>query len=623
MLSVDVPVMNSNITSKNREKLLKQIKEAKASRIWVAIDRYMLFSNRSEDLKILNENIRFFEQNGFEVGVWMSSFGYGATLPVEDCYFSNDKCSWTRIRSVTGRCEEVDALCPEDEEFLSAYLSWVKDIAELRPAMIMLDDDLCLSVRPGIGCFCEKHQKLLFDEVGEIKNYTDIFVGGKNKYRDAWYKVMGNTLRRFCKKVRDAVDTVDDTIRVGFCAGYTSWDIEGVDAIELSRILAGKTEPFYRLTGAPYWIAPKINRFPGQRLSAIIENVRNQVSWNKGESVEYFAEADSYPRPCYRTPAMYVENFDIAMRAVGVRSLKYLFDYSASPEYETKYLGIHTRNFKLYDTIERAFENTRPCGVRLYRPMHRITDAVLPESFAGEEEIMRTYFSDAAAMLSCHAVPTVYDGESDFAAVFGDDALYFEDNHQKTVLDLTAALMLKEKKGVDTGISDIKDASAPTFEIFGEERVFLGYHGNVGFKGLALKEGAKVLSRYDTGDVASFTYGNFLVLNFDAFTVNEDSALYCSYERGKQLQAFYGYPYPAILNNCELYSVCAEREGEHIVLFQNHSIDPVFDFDIILPRKCRSFELYGAEGEKHGDRIRVKTDFSPQSVMLLSVKYEN
>ena len=69
--------------------------------------------------------------------------------------------------------------------------------------------------------------------------------------------------------------------------------------------------------------------------------------------------------------------------------------------------------------------------------------------------------------------------------------------------------------------------------------------------------------------------------------------------------------------------MCAEREGEHIVLFQNHSIDPVFDFDIILPRKCRSFELYGAEGEKHGDRIRVKTDFSPQSVMLLSVKYEN
>ena len=111
MLSVDVPVMNSNITSKNRDKLLKQIKEAKASRIWVALDRYMLFSNRSEDLKILNENIRFFEQNGFEVGVWMSSFGYGATLPVEDCYFSNDKCSWTRIRSVTGRCEEVDALC--------------------------------------------------------------------------------------------------------------------------------------------------------------------------------------------------------------------------------------------------------------------------------------------------------------------------------------------------------------------------------------------------------------------------------------------------------------------------------------------------------------------------------
>jgi len=310
------------------------------------------------------------------------------------------------------------------------------------------------------------------------------------------------------------------------------------------------------------------------------------------------------------------------MHASGIRSLKYIFDYISTPDYETQYYKIHKRNIPFYEEIERAFANTKACGVRVYRPPHRIKDALLPQEFAGEAEIMRTYFSDAVALLSCHAIPVSYEGDSDYAAVFGDDALYFEDKHKRVVLDISAALILKEK-GFDVGIEAVTETTSPCFEHFGEEKFYLHFvDAKSKFVSPILKEGACVKSRYNNGCVASFEYKNFLVLNFDAFSVNEASTLYCSYERGKQLQEFFGNPYPSICGYANLYSICAERDNKHIVLFQNHSVDPVFDFDIKLPKPCKNIRLLGAEGEIKGQKIHITTEFSPQSTFLLEVEYE-
>jgi len=321
---------------------------------------------------------------------------------------------------------------------------------------------------------------------------------------------------------------------------------------------------------------------------------------------------------------MLVENFDLAMHASGARSLKYLFDYYASPEYETQYLKIHMRNIPLYERIEAAFQNATPCGIRLYRPPHRITDAVLPETFAGEKPIMRTYFSKAAAMLSAHAIPISYERENDCAVVFGDDALYLNSIPQKTVLDLSAARILM-KKGIDVGfeIDQENVMHTPSFEIFNDERILLGnVDQKAPFFDLKLKNGAIVKSRYDTGCVASFEYQNFLILNFDSFYINDSSTLYVSYARGKQLQTFFGSPYPSIWGYAELYSICAKKENKHIALFQNHSIDPVFDFDIMLPKKCQSFQITGADGILCDNKIHITTDFLPQASILLEVEYE-
>lgn len=613
MLRPDIPIMNSNLNETTRQETLAQLKQAKAGRVWIALDRASLF-DRKDHIERLRENLRFFEQNGFEIGVWIQVFGFGDPLP-------HVQCDWTRIRSVTGVTREADAFCPEDPNFTAAFLNWVRDIAACAPKLMMLDDDLCLSVRPGIGCFCDRHLKLLQAQVGKIDDLTSIFTGGKNKYRDAWYQTVGNSMREFCQKVRRAVDEIDPAIRVGLCAGYTSWDIEGTDPIEMAKLLAGSTKPFFRLTGAPYWVAAKKRRFPGQRLSAVAENARNQIAWCAGEEIEIFAEADSYPRPCHEVPAMLIENFDIAMHASGIKSLKYICDYYSSPAYETQYLKIHTRNLPLYEKIEAAFKDTTPCGIQVYRPAHRIQNALLPDQFAGEKPIMNSYFSKAAALLSCHAIPVYYGEGAENAVVFGDDAQYFENVHKRVVLDLPAALLL-QKRGIDVGIEAVTPAARPAFELFENERTLLsGIDEDAPFFDLTLKDGATVQSSYNTGCVASFRYKNFLILNFDTFALNEGCVLYCSYARGRQLQEFFGYPFPAVCGYAELYSICAEQKDRQVVLFQNQSIDPIFDFEIKLPRPCRSFRLTGAEGTLCENAIRISTTFAPQETLLLEVDY--
>ena len=255
MNKIYVPIMNSNITDANKSDYIKYLKKSDADLVFIAFDRPALFAkDRTESLCKLKENLEFFEKNGFETAVWIQAFGFGDPFN-EETRKTAEK--YTYLKSVTG-----------------------KDIVSIGAKAIMLDDDLCLSVRPGIGCFCDAHLELFYQKLGERPAFDDLktllFTGGKNKYRSAWLSVMHDTLVDFCSSVRKAADEINKNVRIDICAGYTSWDIEGADSMGLSRILAGDTVPFLRFTGAPYWASRAVNRFGGQRLNTIIECTRAQ-----------------------------------------------------------------------------------------------------------------------------------------------------------------------------------------------------------------------------------------------------------------------------------------------------------------------------------------------------------
>ena len=251
--NLSCPVMFSNLDAENRSDYLKTAREAGAFRIFIAVGRDALYYEDPDTVfPVLAEHIRWFRENGMETGVWINSYGFGVPLtPLGEKLTQG----MTRIRSALGE-ERVDAFCPEDPRYTALFCDQLRRIAETDPDLIMLDDDLCLSVRPGLGCFCEHHMKKLEEKTGKKLNFSslmqDFFVGGKNPLREAFLEIMAETNRTFCTAVRNAVDEVNARIRVGFCAGYTSWDIEGATAAELTHILAGNTKPFLRFTGAPY-----------------------------------------------------------------------------------------------------------------------------------------------------------------------------------------------------------------------------------------------------------------------------------------------------------------------------------------------------------------------------------
>jgi hypothetical protein len=164
------------------------------------------------------------------------------------------------LRTIGGE-EIVTRACPSDKKFVSFCRDFMKKTAECGVDIIMFDDDFTCDTVFGKtpGCLCDRHIAAINSLTGENNDRETlaslILSGGKNKYRDAYLKANGDSLRAFSKAIRDAVDEVDPKVRIGACTTKSSWDIDGTDPTELSRILAGKNKPFYRLFGAPYWAA--------------------------------------------------------------------------------------------------------------------------------------------------------------------------------------------------------------------------------------------------------------------------------------------------------------------------------------------------------------------------------
>ncbi len=619
------PLWNENVTEQNREAYLSDLRQAGVCTVFLAMDRSLLFVEHEQAWTHLSENLRFFRENGLEVGVWIQGFGFGDPIPAE----RTERLShYTRLRSVGGKETTGDALCPTDPLFVQSYERLLHRVAETRPDRIMIDDDLCLSVRPGLGCFCDRHLAMLEAELGEPLAGRELpklfFTGGPSRYRSAWLKVMRETHVAFCAMARRTVDAVSEDIRLGFASGYSSWDIEGADAIELSRLLAGKSRPFLRLTGAPYWMARGMERFPGHRLATVIELARMQQAWSQNSGIEIFAEADTYPRPRYHVPSSLIEGFDLAIAACGMDTLKYFFDYRSTYGYEQGYLRHHLYNRPLYDAIEAHFGEKRTVGVRVFETMRKVEQSCFPDEFVGDKPIMTRVFSPAATMLGMLSIPATYEGEGKCGIAFGENVRAMETLPRKLIIDLSAAEILLER-GVDIGVRGQFEVPVPNREYCGEEEIEL-FRPQGRFAGFRLAERAETVTEFGLeGDrfVGSYRYDNgsteFLVLAFDGYSVRQDSALLGSYLRQKTLLDF-ADPVIHLPHNPCVWMLVKEGGGETAVLCLNLHEDPLLDATLALRRSYDSVQLIGAEGVLEGDTLRLTAPVPPYGGFVAVLK---
>lgn len=633
MTKLYVPLMASCVTEETRNTYLEYLHKIKTNVVMLVIDRETLFMTRQERethfVKIANDT-RFFQENGMDVIIWTESFGFGGPIPHE---YQHVMAGEPRITSVQGKKLD-DALCPEGEKLVQLCKERIQDIARIiKPNRIMLDDEMCMSVRPGIGCFCEKHMALYEKEFGEKHSLEElqelIFTGYHEKYRKGWLKVVGDSMRSFCKSMREALDEVDESIRMGFCAGYTSWDIEGADALELTKILAGKTEPFLRFTGAAYWVQNAKNRFHKQQMNEVIETVRMQEFWSRESGVEVFHEDDTFPRPRYCTSASMSECYDVPLRASGgVGSFKYLFCYDVGPDKELGYVKKHIRNIPLYDFIEKHFEDKKAVGVQVHEEMHKMKDKLLPKDFMGEKPIMESIFPQAATFLTAHGIPTTYDENPEIAIAFGDNARYIKTFAKKMILDLQAAEILQDK-GMKLGLVKKEIMSTPVKEEYIDGETWILYNSAAKkYYACTLENGVEVESYYidvngkKTPSSWRVTYEGteFLIFAFSPYEERRSATVLRSYDRKQQLLNFISYEYPYIPDSCGIYQICKDGANERVVLLQNLGEDELVDCEIMLNQPYEKVELFGAEGILKEDRMILTTIVQPFACVAMVLK---
>ena len=158
--------------------------------------------------------------------------------------------------AVNQKNKTVYRQCMMDEKFRKyAYDSMVL-LSRQKPAFFLMDDDMrTINNGPnGVECFCASHMKYYgkvlprkFADSGSLIQYLEKAPSG-----DEVVKVFETERRKlllgFARLIRDAIDSVDSTIRCGYCSGGGEFLLMG----EVARTLAGKNESFLRINNGNY-----------------------------------------------------------------------------------------------------------------------------------------------------------------------------------------------------------------------------------------------------------------------------------------------------------------------------------------------------------------------------------
>lgn len=415
-MKYSVPISIKTIEKDNIANLIQQLKSGDINRVFLTVTGPVYHSNTS--IYTMQDKFRFavdsLREAGFEVGVWLSTIGHGVPLAHESA--NEEIVEYQRIIGING--ESMDgAFCPLDEKFSALCEKAVTIVAGFHPDIIMLDDDYRLNLRAySMGCLCPKHIERLEKKLGEKIDLQifeqQCFSGGKNRYRDAWMDVMGETLEEFADSLRLAVNKVDSSIRLGICTCYDNWDYSGSDNIDLANRFAGDTKAFLRTIGPPYaW--PK--------LTSAIEMTRMQAAWCKDSDVEVFAEGDVYPRPRYNVPSRLLELFDFALIVTGEVDgcLKYMYCYDRPLDYEQGYINAHIANQPLRKKLTELFKNKKAVGVRVFEEMHKTREWDMPKGY-GSKLAENGFFPRAQRLLTQNSIPTTYEGYDAPLIVLGE-----------------------------------------------------------------------------------------------------------------------------------------------------------------------------------------------------------
>ena len=642
---ISIPILNVSSSKEKRPEYLRLFREAGAGRVFLFVGNP--FGDPAEldaALSLLSENIAWYTANGLEAAVWIGGFGHGG--PALSPEIRERARDFTMIRDLASGADAADSFCPLDPGYRRMFRDFVRRIAEHGARMIMIDDDLRLSLHGTVtlGCACPRHLAEFNRRASRAgagipgHEYTreelagELFTGKPTPLRRIWLELMGDTMRGFARELREELDAVDPAIRLGHCACLPTWDTDGTDSIELARIFAGKrARPFLRLIGAPYWNNASFFHTTGP--GSLVDLERMQFAWCRAAApeIELMSEGDVFPRPRCVTPSSYLETFHQALTAVGEEDiLKYIYEYTDDLAYEPGYHRRHVLAAPRRGRIAEAFRGSVSAGILIWTEMHTIADMDCTGYTA--KDLASRLIPAAVNFANALSLPVSFDLSPRTHAVMiaGESAktvpASLADGPLPLVLDCQAARILTGR-GFDAGLeafAPLTGERRPDREIFSDGRSFPVDCGGR-FYSLTLKAGAEADSRFPDGSPAVYRYSRengapVIVYAFDFDTVSMQSAAVLSYSRQEQLfRLLPGIP-ARIEKEPGAYVLCRGtgtdgRDGLAVGVW-NFGRDTVCPGEILLDGRYASLRMIDSDGvslrlSPEGDRILVNGALLP------------
>ena len=655
MTKITIPIYLGN-PNFSKEAALAELKRTGAYRVALCSARFIHETATDPDKKaFLKELIQYFRENGLEVGTWFgNTIGHGETLGVMSELSGGRATRYTQLRHLNG-VELGGVFCPMDELLQQDLTELLRSLAECGPDVILLDDDFRLNNREqGLGCCCDRHMAVIREILGEDISVEELrekmFQDGKNKYRDAWIKAQGDSMRELSRVLRAAVDSVNPNVRLGYCASNDAYDYCGLSGYERAKILAGNTRPIVRTCGAPYWASNW--RYHKRRffLGEVVEFARLENGWLKAEGdVETMCEGDNYPRPRFECPAAYMECFDMILRADGTHDgiLKYAVDFASKPDYEPGYVDMHVENEETYRQIARLFDDKTCVGFRPYVVAQTFENRHIDRNDPYQEEkIQYDMYCSSNRLATFNSLPVTYE-DGAIQLVFGEHAKYIPvsalDNG--AVIDITAAKFLMAR-GIDVGIERICPPNGMVKdEYYLAEQQYVSLDGSGIVFGYDAKDGIEPLSKYHlvNGDNifsyegsgefidGAFRYENargqrFIVLPFDGDQVYDKRAWLDTYARRRMIidnaEWLGKKPLDAYVNDnyLQLYIMVKKNETAMSVGLWNLYPDRIHNLKVHVATNSNEIEFLNCQGHRDGDCIVLDTPLYPYEFAAFEIQ---
>lgn len=270
------------------------------------------------------------------------------------------------VSLLTGE-ESVITCCPADPEYRKYIKMQMKRVAQSKPSVVMIDDDVGLIYRWTKGCACPRHMAEFNRRAGtnmtleQLRAHTQGSSEEDKRYTDIYVQVQRDELLDCVRAMREGLDEVDPTIQGVNSGIYTTSFCEFSG--EVAEIFAGKGNPrIVRLNGGPF-CQPTSKFFTSFMFRAALlrENIKNKVD-------VLLAETDTCPHNRYSTSAARMHAHFAASILEGAGGAKHWITRLGDgfePDSGKAYRKILSKYQGFYEQLIEYYKQLRPFGCRL------------------------------------------------------------------------------------------------------------------------------------------------------------------------------------------------------------------------------------------------------------------